>query len=64
MIDNLNACPECGSGEVIIDSERKFGSRGLQGFMYCVMCQVCGAQGPWADTEEMAAEAWNMIEED
>ena len=64
MIDELNACKMCGSRELIIDTERKFGDRGFRGMMYCVMCQVCGAQGPWADTEEVAVEAWNMMEED
>jgi len=64
MNEEPKACKMCGSYSLSLESERKFGERGLQGQMFCVMCQVCGAQGPWADTEELATEAWNMIEED
>jgi Lar family restriction alleviation protein len=64
MIDELNACPMCGSRDLLLDSERKFGERGFRGLMYCVMCQECGAQGPWADTEKIAMEAWNMMEDE
>ena len=58
-----NACKMCGSRSLILDSERKYGERGLQGQMFCVTCLSCGAQGPWADTETMAVEGWNNIEE-
>jgi hypothetical protein len=27
--------------------------------LYQVSCFICGAQGPLADTEEKAGEAWN-----
>ncbi len=63
MNDDMNACPECGSGDLMLDSERKFGERGFRGQVFCVVCQFCGAQGPWADTEELAIDAWNSIEE-
>lgn len=63
MFDEMNACKMCGSRSLIIDSERKYGDHGLRGQMFCVACLTCGAQGPWADTEELAIEGWNNIEE-
>ena len=64
MSNEPKACKMCGSTNLIIDTERKYGERGLRGQMFCVACLSCGAQGPWADTEEMAVEGWNNIEED
>lgn len=63
MIDEPKACKMCGSRSLIIDTERKYGERGFRGQMFCVACLTCGAQGPWADTEELAIEGWNNIEE-
>ena len=64
MNDEMNACRMCGSGNLLLDTEKKFGERGFRGQVFCVVCQSCGAQGPWADTEKMAIEAWNRIEEE
>lgn len=64
MNDELNACRMCKSRNLLLDTEIKFGERGLRGQVFCVVCQSCGAQGPWADTEKMAIEAWNRIEEE
>ena len=58
----IKACKYCGSRKQIFDHERKIVDGVLRGLVFCVVCKDCGAQGPWEDTEERAAEAWNMIE--
>lgn len=60
--DEMETCRMCGSGNLRVESEVKYGDRGLRGQEFCVVCNLCGAQGAWADTEESAVKAWNAIE--
>lgn len=62
MNEEAKSCRMCGSGSLKIESELKYDDRGIRGQVFCVVCQSCGAQGAWADTEEMAIQAWNTIE--
>lgn len=60
--DRMAPCPFCGEA----DEHEKLKSSDAHGIApdnsTCVECQNCGAHGPWASTEEGAAELWNSRE--
>ena len=54
-VSELEPCPfpSCGSHVVCYDG-LEFGGPGAW-----VVCEVCGSQGPWANTQAEAAALWN-----
>ncbi len=50
MTQGIKPCPKCKESSTAVTTHwRKF----------LVMCQPCGAFGPWADTRIDAIELWN-----
>jgi Lar family restriction alleviation protein len=53
----MNKCPFCGSGNAVIDTLKSLSGKQER---YRVQCGNCRSTAGWKDTEEEAAEAWNM----
>lgn len=51
---NIELCPFCGSGNVIVLGGRAVGASAF------VMCNACDAMGPHAHTPEAATALWNI----
>jgi transcription elongation factor Elf1 len=56
----MNACPFCGKRQVINDTLKTADGKTAKYRKVCGVCGVCGASTRWLDTEEAAADAWDI----